>query len=97
MDKSAAINRIINFFDVMGQLPVEFRHPGGGGGGNNDLEIGQPCLDRADQLGGDIDLAHTDRVDPENVTVGNGLLDLRAIPPKTLGKSALPVPPSPHF
>ena len=95
-DISPAVNRIINFADVRGQLALQLAHAGGGGGGDDDLEVGQARFQRADELRADVHLADADGVHPEHVAVGDGLLELGVENAEALPETGLPLAPPPH-
>ena len=97
VDEFAAVDGVIDFADCRREALLEFSHAGGGRGGDHDLEVGHARFECADDLHGDIHLAHADGVHPEHVTVGHGLLDLVVVNAKTLLEAVLPISPPPHF
>ena len=96
VDIRTAVNRVVDLADMVGQLAVQFAHPGGGRRRNDDLEIRQARLQRANQLRADIDFAHADSVHPDRVPIGDGLLEFRAVLPKALAKTLPPIAAPPH-
>ena len=95
-DIAAAVDRIVDLADVVGQLPPQFAHAGRGGGGDDDLEVGQARFQRADELGAEVDLADADGVHPERVAVGDGLLEFGVVFAEPLGEARLPIAAPPH-
>src|SRR5205807_3209503 len=88
---------IVNLLDVRRQLAPEFAHAGRSSGGDEDLEVGHARLQRADELGADVDLADAHRVHPQDVTVGERLPEPGVVAAEPLAKTAAPVAAPPHF
>ena len=95
-DEGREINRVINFADVAGELALEVAHAGAGGGGDDDLEVGKPGFEGANEMGAKIDFADANGVNPEGLAVGDGLFELGVVKGKALAKTRLPVAPPPH-
>jgi hypothetical protein len=95
-DVFAAIDGVVDFFDVAGETFAEFAHSGGGGGRDDDLEIREAGFERADEMGGHVHLADADGVDPEDVAIGEGLFEAGVEFAEALREAGLPVPPAGH-
>jgi len=92
----APIHRIIDFADVRGQFAQQLAHAGGGGGGHDDLDVGHAFFQRPDQVSADVDFADADRVHPEHLAVGDGLLQFGVVTAKPLPEPGHPVSAPPH-
>jgi hypothetical protein len=95
-DISAAVNRVIDFSDMIGQLFIQFTHPCGRGCGDDDLEVGHALLENADDLRADIDLADADGVHPNDISVGKRLFDFAIVDSESFEEAAHPIPAPPH-
>ena len=62
-------------------------HARGGGRGDDDLQVGQPRLQRLDEMRADVDFTDADRVHPERVAVGDGLLEFGVVPAESLAEA----------
>jgi hypothetical protein len=97
MHDERQIRRVINGLDVRRQPAPQFSHPRGSGGGDDELEVGQARLQRAQQLQANADFTHADSVQPDDRTLAQGGFDLRAIEGKALAITEAPVAAPPHF
>jgi len=75
---------------------VQHAHPRGGGGGDNQLDIGQTRLKSLDNLHAEVHLADTDRMQPDDVPVADGLLELGGITAQPLPETLPPPPAASH-
>src|SRR5262249_15043767 len=92
-----AIDRVIDLLDVRRKLPIQFAHAGGSRGRDDDLQIRQARFERADQLRADVDFADADGMNPEDVPIGDRLLDLRAEAAKALAEPFAPLAATKQF
>ena len=76
---------------------LEFTHARGCGRADDDLHVGDPGLDRLDELGADVDLPDADSMQPDDVPVRQRLLDLGIKAAKPMAEILLPSPAPPHF
>ena len=91
-DKTATVDRVVNPADLSREFSTQLIHCGGGGCGDDQFEVGQPWLENLDELQADVRLTNTDSVQPDDVPVADGLLELGGITAQPLAKT---VPPSP--
>ena len=73
------------------QTPVQVSHARGCGGGNNKFQVGR-ALSKAYQMDAGIDFADTDSVKPEDMPVGQRLLEVGVITAKTFPKTFRQLP-----
>ncbi|MEE1550324.1 MAG: hypothetical protein V1244_01720, partial [Nitrospinaceae bacterium] len=95
-DKSATVDRIVNPSHLGGELFSQLAHCRGGGCGDDHLEVGQSRLENLDQLHTDVRLADTNRMQPNDIPVADGLLELGGITAQSLPKTPAPAPPASH-
>ena len=96
VDEFTAVQRVVNLADIGGQAVPQFAHAGGGGGGHEKLEVRHARFQGADDLRAKVHLPDADRVQPENVAVGQRLFEARIIFREALGESPAPVAAPPH-
>ena len=95
-DKYPAIHRVVNLANVGGEFFVQLAHPRGGGGGDDQLKIGQARLKNLDKLHANVHLSDTDRMQPDDVPVADGLLELGGIPAQPLAETLPPPATASH-
>ena len=95
-DVIAAINRIINFADLRRQFSFQLSHASRGGGGDNELEVGHPRFDGADEMRTNADFANADGVQPHRVAIRQGLFELGVVLREAFAKTGDPISAPPH-
>ena len=95
-DEAAVINGVIDFADVRREAAAQFAHAGGGGGGNDEFQIWRAGFEGLDELRTEVDFANTYGVQPEDMAVGQGLLEIGVVTPKTFLEAEKPVAAALH-
>jgi hypothetical protein len=90
------VKGIVNFADVRRQPAAQFGHAGRRGGGNDDFEVGHARLQGADELRAEVDFADADGMQPDDLAVGQRLLEIPVVIAKPLEKTGKPVAAPPH-
>jgi hypothetical protein len=80
---------------VTRERSLEVAHPGSCGGGDYNFEIGQARFQGPNELRADVYLADADRMQPEDMAVGNCLLEFWVVIPEPLQKTCPPASPTP--
>jgi len=81
---------------VVGQAAFEFGHAGRGGGGDDDFDVRHPDFQGADELGAQVDFADADGMEPDDLPVGERLLEVGALIGKAFVETRPPVSAAPH-
>ena len=77
-------------------MAAQFSHAGRGCRGNHNLDVGHARLQGADELRAKIDFADADGMKPENLAVGQRLLEIPVVISKSFKKTGKPVATPPH-
>ena len=75
---------------------MQLGHAGRGGGGDDNFEVRQARFQGANELRADIDFADADGVYPQDLAIGDRLLEFGVVLAETLGETLSPMAAAPH-
>ena len=95
---TAPVNRVVDFADVRRQFALQFTHARSRRRRDDNLEVGEPRFERANELRASVNFTDAHGMGPKHVTIGDGLLEFAVVIPEALAEAALPIaaPSHPH-